>query len=330
VVEYFVHGIHVVIESEWSRFLTYAALNLGAFASRRPTTDELRVAVSIRRKPWFPPPPEELTPRVTEERWGDDLLSDGRNVRFRSGFASVEFSIGPPPDVRATYLIDRKSRLAGLLNEVPRWEEIQRVTRLALYLPLFHLLERSGSTVLHAAAVASKSGAVVLAGLNGSGKSTLCAGLLGALEYMSDNYVLWTGKELLGFPEALRIPQDRAPPSASHHPSVWGKRLVPPDPSRIALSAKPSALVFLTLGSRTAMTPLEESEAVRRLEIIQDMTAEFPRYGYLGPLSPPRNPTALQSLASSAPSFGLVVGDLRTACAKILELAGEPTTSGIE
>lgn len=323
-VEYFVHGIHVVVDSEWPRFLEYLALNLGRFSPPRPTTEELRVAVSVRRKRWFPSVEPERPRTGAEEQWGDDLVSDGRGVRFRSGVLDVEFDPGPPPTARATYLLDRRNRLAGFARDVPTWEEIQRVARFAAYLPLFHLIERSGTAVLHAAAVAGRNGAVVLAGLNGSGKSTLCWSLLDRLAYMSDNYVLWTGTDVLGFPESPRIPLSHAPRSASARPSVWGKRIVPVDDSRVRLSEKPRALVFLTLGRETTMTSLTESEAARRLEIIQDMTAEFPRYGYLGPISPARSSSAIRSLTGSVPAYALSVGDPATARARILDLAGDP------
>lgn len=324
-VEYFVHGTHLAIDSAWSRFLEYFALNLSPFAARRETRDELRVEVSLRRKPWFPSAPEKPQLREGEERWSDDLSVDGRGVRFRWGGVELEFAIGPPPRVVATYLLDRRYRLASPFHDVPRWEEVQKVARLAVYLPLFHLWAGHGWTVLHAAAMGGRNGAVVLAGLNGSGKSTLCMNLLDRLRYMSDNYLIWTGSEVLGLPESPRIPLHRAPRSASRYPSVWGKRIVPLDPSRVLLSARPGALVFLTRGHQTSMVPIAQAEAVRRLEAIEDMTAEFPRYGYLGPLSPPRRPWA-SSLVDLVPSYALTVGDPSGARDRILQLADGAAT----
>lgn len=324
-VEYFVHGIHLQVDSDWSRFLQYLDLNLAAFSPPTPTTDDLLVRVAIRRKPWRPRPAGQATRPATEERWGDDLSVDGAAIRFRWGSVSLDFSSGPPATVHATYLLDRKTRLAGALHEVPRWEDVQAVSRFAVYLPLFHLIERSGAIVLHAAAVAGKRSAIVLSGLNGSGKSTLCSALAERLRYMSDNYVIWTGQEILGFPEALRIPLGNAANTDSARPSVWGKRLVPPDPTRISLSAKPGALFLLTLARTTAAKRVAAAEAIRRLEVVQDMTAEFPRYGYLGPLSPSRNPGAIESLANAVPAYALAVGDTSEARERVLELTGERT-----
>jgi len=324
VAEYFIHGTRLVVDSDWPRFLKYVALNLDPFLPRRATTDELRVSVAITRRPWFGPSQRSMILRdPAEEVWGDDLISDGRNIRFRHHGLDVDFIAGPPTQVRARYLLDRTNRLASLLREVPSWETTQMAARLSLYLPLFYLKERSGMVVLHAGAVAGRGGAVLLAGLNGVGKTTLCSSLLERLSYMSDNYTLWTGEEVLGFPEALRVPLSREPPSSSRLPSVWGKRLVPVDLSRVVLSAKPSALVFLTRGVRTALSSLTPSESVHRLEILQDMTAEIPRYGYLGPLSPPRRPSLILSLAESVPAYALAVADLATAGTAILDLAGE-------
>lgn len=318
--QYNVHGIGMAVTSNWPRLLEMVSLNYKAFSRSREAKESLEVEVALKKKSWFPQQRSAVRPQGGEEKWGTDIFVEGPAVRFRSEREGVEFIDGSPSTVRAWYVVDRRSRIASLYREVPAWEACQRLMRLALHTPLFHLLERQNMQMFHAAAVASKGEALLFIGLNGSGKSSLCFSLLDELDYMSDNFVLWNGTEVLGFPEAIRLPVAELGAVSYRTPVVYGKRLIPVDEEKITLRARPIALVIVTQASQTRMAPLPRGTAESRISAIHDMTHEFPQYGYLGPLSQPANRSRLQSLARSVPTYHLAVSDTKLARELLLDL----------
>lgn len=316
---YNVHGLQVTLSSNWPIFLDLVTINLAAFIREAEVKESLDVAVSLTKKRWFGDEHWSAKRVGEEEKWGTGTFVEGGAARLRSEFLQVEFQEKPVAAVSAQYLVDRKTRIASWYREVPSWGTCQEVMRRALYMPIFHLLERRGMQLLHAAAVAAKGQAFIFAGLNGSGKSSLCHSLLDDFDYMSDNYVLWDGENVLAFPEAMRLPASAATLVPPESPLVYGKRLVPISPEKTVLKAKPRCLFMLTQGSRASMTALSALEAAGRMEVIHDMTHEFPRYSFLGPLSGNRDPRVLLDLADQTRSYALTMSETEKAKELVLE-----------
>ena len=317
---YSVHDIEVSVKSNWPRLLEMISLDYRPFASTEGAKTSLEVEVTLKKKDWLPPKAGSNPPRGSEEKLGTDLFLEGKAVRLRSEKEGVEFVEGSPARVRAWYLMDRRSRIASLYGKAPSWEVCQRLMRYALHKPIFHLLERRNMLLFHAAAAASEGRAFLLIGLNGSGKSSLCFRLLDEMDYMSDNFALWDGSQILGFPEAIRLPVSETAPASAAVPEVYGKRLILVDREKIAIRADPFASVIVTQGSQTKMVPLSWEEAARRIHLIHEMTGEFPRFGYLGPLSQPEDQSRLESFTRSVPSYALQISDPERAKEMLLDL----------
>ncbi len=318
--KYAVHGICVSLTSDLPRFLRLVSLNFKAFESQSDTHKCFDVVVRLRKRKWFPGPQAPPEPVGNEEKWGTGIFREGNVARFKSSSISVEFADGEHASVRARYVMDRLTRVAGLYKAVPQWEVCQRLMRLALHQPILRMLEGRGMQLLHAAAVSSNGEAILITGLNGSGKSSLCFSLLDQFDYMADNFTLWDGMEVLGFPEAMRLATTRVDMASSGTPTLWGKRLIPMPPERTVLSARPHTLVVLTQGSRTSITPLSSQEATRRVNQIHDITHEFPRHTYLGTLSQPQDNSQLASLIRSVPAFALTMSDVKEARELVVDL----------
>ncbi len=317
---YDVHGIHVSITSNWARLLELVSMNYAAFSPLGAMQESLEVSIDVRKKKWIGDYRLPTGAEGEEERWGTHAYREAEVVRYKSDMIWLEFVQHPPAKVRCSYMMDRRTRLASLYRDVPEWGVCQLVMRLALHLPVLHMLELRNIQLLHASAVASDNEAILISGLNGSGKSSLCFELLDHFEYMSDNFVFWDGEDVLGFPEAMRIPVGDNDSVSRDAPIAYGKKLIPIDVERTVLRAKLGALIFLTLGLKTSIAPLPANAAFHRLGQIHDMTHEFPRYTYIGPLSPPEDPTRLMELTRSVPAFTLAMADAREARSLLLDV----------
>jgi hypothetical protein len=307
------------MSSDWPEFLAFSDLMLGAFPDSGPATESLSVQVDLRIRGWMESPAVPIERQGPEERWGTNEFLEGNQARYAVGKLVVRYVDGADASVRASYILDRTSRLRRLFGGEPPWEDEFALFRMGVQEPLLLKLERRGLILLHGSAVARDGRAVVLIGLNGSGKSTLCGSLLDELDYLSDNFVAVGGTRVLGFPSALRIP---GPPPRGMEtlPTAHGKVFLRANPAKTRLDAQALALVFLSLGASHSFAPLSPQEGFRRLLQVQDMTHEFPRHTYLGPLAPPPNLDALVTLSRDLPTYRLVMSRTAEARERILSL----------
>ena len=316
---YAVHGIRVSVRSTWPEFLALSDLMFGVFDSRGETTETLSVDVGLRVRGWFESPAIRTERRGAEERLGTNEFLEGETARYAAGKTDIRYRDGRDASVSASYVVDRSARLRRLLGREPPWDDPYGVFRLAVQEPVLLKLERRGMVLMHASAVSKSGHAIILVGLNGGGKSTLCASLVDRIDYLSDNFVALDGKAVLGFPSALRMPGAPSVGSPAS-PTAHGKRFMRPDPARSRTTAEAGALVFLSLGSSTSLTPLPPEETFRRLLQVQDMTHEFPRHTYLGPLAPPPDLKRIEALAREVSAYRLVVSATDDARDRLLSL----------
>ncbi len=303
---YAVHGIQVSLASEWSEFLSLGDLMLGAFGSQGPTEESISVRLEVRVRPWLEPPRSLAVRQGSEERLGTAEFQEGESARLKTDRYTIDYADGRDAAVHLRYVLDRRSRLRRAVAGEQPWQDIFSLFRLGVQEPILFKLEGRGGVPLHASVAALDGRAVVLLGLNGSGKSTLCASLLDRLDYVSDNFAVWDGHRILGFPTALRMPRAYAGGNAKG-PSLHGKSFVTPDAAKTKLTADPGVLIFVSLGASTSMTRIEPADAYRRLLRIGDMTHEFPRHSYLGPLAAPPDPERTEELARRMPAYRLVM-----------------------
>ncbi len=316
---YNVHGIRVSVVSEWTEFLTLTDLMLGPFRGSAAGAESLSVRIDVHPRPWLESPSSNVRREGDEERLGTEEFLEGGIARFKTDKVRIEYHDGPEAAVNAAFVLDRRSRLRGLWGSRPPWEDMFALFRLGIEEPILLKLGRRGAVLLHASAASSSGRAVVLLGLNGSGKSTLCASLLSRLDYLSDNFAAWDGQAILGFPCALRVPGEASARDRGV-PSVYGRILRGVDPAKTRTTGTPHALVFLSLGSETAISPIPAEDAFRRLLRVRDMVHEFPEHTFLGPLASPQDLGRTEELARRVPAFRLVMSRTEDARERILEL----------
>lgn len=305
---YSVHGIHLKVASESPEFLALCDWMLGAFRPPGPNGESIDARMQMNFRGWLKPPGSQIPWLPQEERLGTHEFREADAVRYRDAHYSIEYADGNDARVQIRYVQDRRTRLRGILQGETPWPDLYALFRLAIQEPLLLKLERRGAVLLHAAAVAQGEEALLFVGLNGSGKSTLCAGLLDRFDYVTDNFAAWDGRDVLGFPSALRIPAAGAD-DGTELPVIHGKVLSPPDPGRTRAVARPRGLVFVSLGGKTSLSPITSQDAVRHLLQVREMTHEFPSHCYLGSLSPPLDLARIQELAAAVPAYRLVMAD---------------------
>ena len=179
---------------------------------------------------------------------------------------------------------------------------------------------RPEAVVLHAAAVTTSAGAVVLPAPMEHGKTTTTTGLIRAgFAYLTDEAVAIDPDALTvrPFPKALSIDRgswplfpDLAPPLVLTE-DQWQVPVSSFGTVETA-SAKVAAVVFPAYqeGATTQARPLSKAQALMRL---CESTFAFPEEA-------PRNLPALGRLADAVPAFELQIGSLDEAVAAVKEL----------
>ncbi len=157
------------------------------------------------------------------------------------------------------------------------------------YFPSVWWLEREqGWTLFHASAVATSEGALVFSGLPGCGKSTtaLAALSMPGWRIVSDNLLFTDGNQVFSCPEPVHV-------DARTHALVgdlddlvhpMGRRFSHQRqdyeiaPNARQPSAAPLALGFLRIGQETALRPVDQAAAVRRLMANDCLAKEWVAY----------------------------------------------------
>jgi len=180
-----------------------------------------------------------------------------------------------------------------------------------LTLPLVETLKRRGLFNIHAAGVARRGRALLIAGSSGAGKTTLSIAMARAgFDFLGDDTLFLTGAgdrvQVCAFPDEVDVTETTAaffPELASltafPRPPGWPKwsfRLEDVFGARIAWTAEPAAIVFprITPGEPSSLEPLSGQRALlevlpnilltqpdacqAHLRILADLTAQVPCY----------------------------------------------------
>jgi hypothetical protein len=176
---------------------------------------------------------------------------------------------------------------------------------------------------IHAAAVATSDGALVLPGSSGSGKTTLCARLLqrGAAYLSDDSVALDPAGHLLGYPKALGFKagtwHDFADAGLDDLDLERGQLVWQVPPARLASStvtiAEPTVVVVprFEAGASLQVEPLSRAGAARALlEQAQNLLA----FGVVAALE------VIGRLAARRAAHAVIYGNAGEAAAAVLEL----------
>ena len=170
--------------------------------------------------------------------------------------------------------------------------------------------------VLHAAAAAAGTRAVLLVGPSGSGKSTLVSALtLSGLHYMGDDGILvdLDGGRARANPKPVRLDDSARVALSAYDPAVdelrSARRLVAPGALGTVVEVDRPVVPALVVapkyrrGADTSLTPMSPADAG---ELLADESFNFAADG-------PAALAAVADLARRAPAFRLEFGDLPTA-----------------
>lgn len=174
-------------------------------------------------------------------------------------------------------------------------ERRRRFTTLLYYLvyyPCLWWLERHrGIHPLHAGAVSTPRGAVLLAGLSGVGKSTLALALMGepGVRFLSDTFVLYDRFRLYPLVEPILLdarsrgwlgPELTVPLREVAEPGRfgYGRRGYLMEPARCADSAAVGLALLPHRAPRTALVRLPLRESLARITACNEITRDIRRY----------------------------------------------------
>lgn len=192
------------------------------------------------------------------------------------------------------------------------------------YHPLIWWLSRgAGWNVLHAGAVTTRIGAVVLVGMPGCGKSTLSVAMLADADQrmLSDNLVLHDGERVMACPELLLLDERSrrlAGAGSARLVATGEQRVYARDAYRIAdvelAPQRAAVLLHVERASEYQMKPLVPRESAARLRAANMMAKEVRRISIMNEVldvvSGARRfdePSAADRLAETVPSFALHV-----------------------
>jgi hypothetical protein len=282
--------------------------------------------------PSLPPPSITIVYRVVDRI--EPLQRSGRQIYSSE---SGEARYDDDADRLDVVALDRDGRascdLAHGVVEITtvRGDDIWLLTRPLLSVPLIELLKRRGLYSIHASAVATSRGCMILAGTSGSGKTTLALALAAAgQKLMSDDFVFATANdkplEIVGFPEQPDLTDDTAAMLALDGSAAasadWPKRRVDvrrAAPNGLQLRSIPRWLVFPEVDTHrelSVLEPMQPAEAVAELAPNVLLTSTRTTQLHLD---------ALSRLAESTTSHRLRAGrDLAATCGLLGDLAGEP------
>lgn len=334
------HGVTLRLESQTQSFTDYVCAALEPYR-----VEDHAEADVVSRLEWVEGAParslnEAFAGATWQHRPDRDLyLGDGRGYWLRiDDFTDLHLAMafidGRLELVGRYYFSLAKGRRQDLFQ---RWRHRgalpvlrgRRFSTLLYYLfyhPVLWRLSRfAGMHVLHAAAVATPDGAVVLAGMPGCGKSTLAVALLAqpACRMLSDNLILHDGARVWACPELLLLDENSrrlAGPGAQRLVATGERRVFARDAYRVAdieLQGQPVAALFhVERAAASRVRDLDTSESGARLHAANLMAKEVRRIAVMNEVldavagtRAPDEAEALRRLAASTGNYEVRVTD---------------------
>jgi hypothetical protein len=215
--------------------------------------------------------------------WLNTLRMQGLQLRFcrRQGqwVFEVAYSFHP-----------KKDKLASL----PEYEYTKYFSLMSylVYYPLMWYLENfCGWTTLHASALNSAQGGIIIGGLGGVGKTTTCVALLqrASIELIAENIIFTDGEFVYPCHEPIRLDENSLAMLGDHPAGLTPmafpeglkeKRLFHLKGNQPSARAKPAVLFLPQFTPRRYLMPLTAEMAAERLVAINRLTRELDDYGW--------------------------------------------------
>lgn len=289
------HGVTLTLEANYARLLAYAAEHLNGLVQPPASTPNIVVTCHWSQGEWCvednPFPGSEamhiigkrMLGRSDELIWLDTLRMKGLQLRFRRHGAQllcdVVYRFHPKPGKREQLPDYEYKRFFSLMSYL-------------VYYPLIWYLDYfRGWTVLHASALASRQGGIVIGGLGGVGKTTTCVALMQCadIHLMAENLMFTDGELLYPCPEPIRL--DAQSLAMLGHQLQGLTPLTFPDglkeKSLFHYSAnvpteqvRPAVLFLPEFAPQRYVTPLTAEMAAEKMLAINRLTRELDDYAW--------------------------------------------------
>ncbi|MFQ5628866.1 MAG: hypothetical protein ACE5I1_08905 [bacterium] len=287
------HNVSINISSNNPKLVAYAREHLGGQTRAPMAAPDIEVHCEWFEGKWEPeknPFPQDGEMSVYGKRmlgkkneliWLNTLRMKGLQLRFRRESGRFLF------DVSYCYH-PKKEKLEGLPDY--EYKKYFSLMSYIFYYPLFWYLENFRNwTVVHASALETAYGGVMIGGLGGVGKTTTCVALLqhtGA-QLISENIVLTDGTLLYTCYEPIRLNQDSLKMLAkkSHGlrkmnfpAGLKDKSLYHFNAGNMPASVRPAALFLPSFSPNRSVKRLTAEIAVEKMLAANRLTLEIDDY----------------------------------------------------
>ncbi len=207
-----IHGVRINVTSNNPKLVAYAGEHMGGLTTEPTIKPDIEVHCEWSVGDWEP----EANPFETNGQthiygkrmlgqnndliWLNTLRMKGLKLRFQREGSVLKFHVD--------YCYHPKKEREGLDYEYKRYFSLMSYM---IYYPLFWYLENfRGWTLMHASALETEHGGVMIGGLGGIGKTTTCIALIqhANAKLISENIIFTDGQKLYPCYEPIRLNPD--------------------------------------------------------------------------------------------------------------------------
>lgn len=289
------HGVSLTLESDHLPLLEYAAEHLRDLVEAPSGAPDLLVKCYWLQGEWDSeanPFPKSAPMNVIGKRmlgktdelvWLDTLRMKGLQLRFRREHGAWRFDVA--------YCFHPKKEKIESLPEYEYKKYFSLMSYLVYYPLIWHLETFRGWTVLHASALASAGGGLIIGGLGGVGKTTTCVALMRrpGIKLITENILFTDGEHIYPCYEPIRLDErslemlgdnlDKLTPMAFPD-GLKDKSLFHLKTSALPEKVKPAALFLPQFSPRRYLTPLGAEPAAEKILAMNRLTRELDDYGW--------------------------------------------------
>ncbi|MDZ7291735.1 MAG: hypothetical protein ONB44_09825 [candidate division KSB1 bacterium] len=289
------HGVSLRLESNHRPLLDYAREHLHGLVEMPSAEPDLIVKCHWSQGDWDP----EVNPfssdgalnvigkrmlgNANELIWLDTLRMKGLQLRFRREDEQWMFEI-------AYRFHPKKEKLENL----PEYEYKKYFSLMSylVYYPLIWYLETfRGWTILHASALASEQGGIMIGGLGGVGKTTTCVALMQrpGIALISENIIFTDGEFIYPCDEPIRLDEGSLAMLGDHlnvltpmafPEGLKEKWLFHLRTNDLPVKVKPAVLFLPQFSPRRYVTPLAPELAAEKMVAMNRLTRELDDYAW--------------------------------------------------
>lgn len=287
------HGVTLSLESNHAPLIAYAAGHLNGLVDAPVQSPNLVVRCAWSQGEWDAqanPFPADGALNVIGKRmlgndheliWLNTLRMPGLQLRFSREGSTLLF------DVAYRYHSQK-------IGSTPDYEYTKYFSLMSylVYYPLMWYLENyRGWTILHASALASANGGIIIGGLGGVGKTTTCVALLQrpGISLVAENLIFTDGDFIYPCNEPIRLDAGSLAMLGENPPGLipmafpeglkkkWFFHLQSNEHSQ---KVKPAALFLPQFTAQRVVTPLNSDLAAEKMVAINRLTRELDDYSW--------------------------------------------------